>query len=294
MAGPNILETLKQTLGKRRCILVRSRGSRFGRRTFIIVFWAYLSVGNSGWTQMPPAQLSLETLQAFQRYVDNLEAMHDQRRNGDKPFLWIQDSPKNRLLVEQGEILIHQNVRHSVDIPGGIIHDWIGAMFVPGASLEKTLQMLQDYNRHQKIFPEVVESKVISKEDNRIRSYLRLVKEKVLKVVLNTEHEVQFRRVTDKRWSICSRSTRINEVKDAGKPSETELPEGEGSGFLWRFNAYWRLEEVEKGLYLELVTVSLSREMPSGLAWLLEPFIQEVPKESLQSTLEATRLAIKP
>ena len=273
---------------------MRGRGNSFGPRSLIIFVWVYLSVGNSGWTQMPPAQLSTETLQAFQGYVNNLEVIHDQRRNGDKPFLWIQDSPKNRLLVKQGEILIHQNVRDSVDIPGGIVHDWIGVMFVPGASLENTLIILQDYDHHKEIFPEVVESKLISKEENYIRSYLRLVKEKVLKVVLNTEHEVHFRQVTDKRWSICSRSTRINEVKDVGQPSETELPEGEGSGFLWRFNAYWRLEEVEKGLYLELATVSLSREMPSGLAWLLEPFIQEVPKESLQSTLEATRLAIKP
>ena len=230
--------------------------------------------------------------------------------------------------------------------------DWLRfdvvPVFLPGGSLRKTLQLLRDYDRHQDIYPEVVDSKLLSSKDDTLRAYLRLVKTRVLTVVLNTEHEVQYREISPNRGFIRSRSTRISEVKNACKPDETQMPVGEDSGFLWRLNAYWRLgvcavehcrglpldydpynwreirwdknfypilskvstllwkivpenflrrrllEETDYGLYVELSTVSLSRDMPSGLAWLIKPFIREVPKESLQSTLAATRQAIQP
>ena len=39
-----------------------------------------------------------------------------------------------------------------------------------------------------------------------------------LTVIFNTEHEVVYTQVSPKRWRGVSRSTRITEVKDAGKP----------------------------------------------------------------------------
>ncbi len=247
------------------------------------------------WGQvLPTVKLKAEAVRAFQKYVEFQEAIHDQRMNDNRPFLWIDDSPSHRSLVEKGEIVIQDNSGQGVGVPGGIVQDWIGAMLIPGGSLRKTLQLLRDYDRHQDIYPEVVDSRLLSSKDDTLRAYLRLAKTRVLTVVLNTEHEVQFREISHKRGFIRSRSTRITEVKNAGKPDETQMPVGEDSGFLWRLNAYWRLEETDQGLYVELSTVSLSRDMPTGLAWLIKPFIREFPKESLQSTLAATRQAIQP
>ena len=64
------------------------------------------------------------------------------------------------------------------------------------------------------------------------------------------------------------------------------------SGFLWRMNAYWRLEEADGGVFAECVSVTLSRGVPTGLGWLINPFIRDMPRESLEATLESTRGAV--
>ena len=241
---------------------------------------------------LPTVKLGPETVQAFQGYVGIQEDLYQQGMNGQRPFLWIDDPPRNRSMVETGEIVIEQDAGGEVAVPGGIIQNWTGAVFIPGGSLAKTLKLLLDYDRHRDIYADVVDSRLLSRNGDRLTTYLRLVKKNVLTVVLDTEHEVQVRETGAGRASIRSRSTRITEVRNAGESDEIQLPSEEDSGFLWRLNAYWRLEATNRGLYVELSTISLSRDIPIGLAWLMKPFIREVPQESLRSTLSATRRAM--
>ena len=261
----------------------------------LMAVMSFLAAGShcSG-QSLPTVKLGAETVQAFQRYVGIEEDLHEHRMNGPRPFLWIDDPPRNRSMVETGEIVIEQDAGGEVAVPGGIIQNWAGCVFIPGGSLAKTLNLLQDYDRHKDIYPEVIDSRLLSRNGDRMTAYLRLVKKKVLTVVLNTEHEVQVGEIGARRGFIRSRSTRITEVRNAGEPDETQLPSEEDSGFLWRLNAYWRLEETNRGLYVELSTISLSRDIPMGLAWLMKPFVREVPRESLRSTLAATRRAMLP
>ena len=131
---------------------------------------------------------------------------------------------------------------------GGLVHDWVGSVFIPGATVEQTLALVQDYNRHKNIYkPEVVDSRILSHEGNDFRIYLRLLKKKVITVQLNTEHEVKYIQLAPKRWRSISRTTKIAEVENAGKPNEREKPPGTGEGFLWRLNSYWRFEERDGG-----------------------------------------------
>jgi hypothetical protein len=91
------------------------------------------------------------------------------------------------------------------------------------------------------------------------------------------------------RWLCRSYTTRIAEVEDAGSPKETVLPPDTGYGFLWRLYSYWRFQERDDGVYIECRAISLTRDVPFGLGWVIEPIIQKLPKESLINTLEATR-----
>ena len=122
--------------------------------------------------------------------------------------------------------------------------------------------------------------------------YQRYKKSNVLTAILNTEHEAVYSRVSEKRWRGVSKSTRIAEVKNMGKSNEKELPVGNDSGFLWRLNAYWRLEEADGGVFVECETISLSRSMPFALGWLIKPFVEQLPRQALEETLQATRLAV--
>jgi hypothetical protein len=100
---------------------------------------------------------------------------------------------------------------------------------------------------------------------------------------------VHYQRLDATRVASRSVSTRVQEVHDAGSPDEKVLPEGEGGGFMWRINSYWRFMERDGGTYVQCESVSLTRDIPTGLGWLIGPFVESIPRESLRFTLEATR-----
>ena len=87
-------------------------------------------------------------------------------------------------------------------------------------------------------------------------------------------------------------STRIAQVENAGEPSEHELPRGQDGGYLWRLNSYWRYFGSGKGVYVQCEAISLTRDIPAGLGWLIGPMVESVPRESLEFTLQSTRAAV--
>jgi hypothetical protein len=139
----------------------------------------------------------------------------------------------------------------------------------------------------------VIASKLIRRQGNDFQIYLRLLKKKIMTVVLDTDHDVQYRAVGQGRWICRSHTTRIAEVEAAGTPQERVRPPDTGYGFLWRLNSYWRFQECEDGARVECRALSLTRDVPFGLGWVIEPIIQKLPKESLINTLRATRQALQ-
>ena len=71
------------------------------------------------------------------------------------------------------------------------------------------------------------------------------------------------------------------------------LTEGTGQGFLWRMNSYWLLEPRPNGLYLECRAISLSRDIPTGLGWMVRPTVSALPRDSLKATVEEARNALR-
>ncbi len=257
----------------------------------ILVVGIVLYIGGPAQAQ-GMTNLSPETVADFDAYVKDGERLLQKRIDGERPFLWADDVPERRLRLRRGDILI-EGLPETPTIEGGLLHVWLGAMFIPEAKGPEVLAVLQDYDRHQEWYPEVVESRLLSQDGNVFRGYLKLRKKKVLTVVLNTEHEARYSQVSEKRWKGKSYSTRIAELEKPDTPDEKELPVGEDRGFLWRLYAYWRLEEAEGGVFVECLSVSLSRRIPFGLGWVVKPFVSSMPRESLEGPLQATRVAVK-
>ena len=177
----------------------------------------------------------------------------------------------------------------SVEVKDGMIHDWASATVAPGVTVDQVLRVLQNYDDYKNVYaPEVTESKLLSRLGNHWRPYLRIVKKKGLTVVLNSEYEVEYKALGGGRWAVVSRSTKIAELD-----GDKELPPGDGQGFLWRLNAYWSIEPRPEGVYLECRTISLSRDIPTGLGWAVRPIVSSLPRESLRATLEATVRALR-
>ena len=241
-----------------------------------------------------PVQLKPETLEAFEAYIRDAEAGMELTLQGSDPFLWSDRSAERAEQVRGGKVVAQFWLgRGPVKVPSGLIHDWIGAALIPGTTVENTLALVQDYDNHKNIYkPEVIASKLISHHDNDFQIYLRLLKKKVITVVLDTDHDVHYRSRDETRWTCRSYTTRIAEVEDAGTPKERVLPPDTGYGFLWRLYSYWRFQEREGGVNLECRAISLTRDVPTGLGWIIQPIIQKLPKESLINTLEATRRAL--
>ena len=169
----------------------------------------------------------------------------------------------------------------------------MGAVLIPGATISRTLAWAQDYNHHKEAYrPEVVDSRILSHNGNDYRMYMRLFKKKVITVVLDTEHDVRYFQLDPSRWYSRSYTTEISEVEVAGKPSERQLPPGDDHGFMWRLYSYWKFQERDGGVYVECQAVSLSRDIPAGLGWLIGPIVRQLPKQSLENTLDSTRKAV--
>jgi hypothetical protein len=273
------------------------------QRVFYGVGWGLLVGLFAATGTRPDVHFSLRTatVQAFGRYIANTEVENAASlRHG--PFLWIDGLPdKERsgavAKLMKGEVEIR---RTSVDapggnrtVPGGMIHDWEGAIFIPRVRINDVLKVLQDYD-HQSTYyaPDVEQSRIESHNGNQYHVFLRFRRHKVVTVVLNTEHAVTYFRDSPLRAHSRSSATRIAQVDDPGGPKEKEKEAGNDDGYLWRMETWWRMEERDDGVYVQNQVVTLTRDIPTGLGWLIEPFITNIPKETLEFTLQATRKAV--
>ena len=249
-----------------------------------------------------PLSFELKTAEAFAEYVRATEARNESELKRGEGLLWIDDLPeaqrkRDYAELARGETLIER--RNAFErgrefaCPGGLIHHWEGVIFVPGARLEDVLRVLQDYDHHAEYYaPDVVESKTKSHEGEHFKVYLRFRRQKVITAVLNTEHEITYFRDSETRAHSRSSATHIAEVENPGKKNEREKSRDEDNGFLWSMETWWRMEEKDGGVYVQSEAVSLTRDIPFGLGWMIGPFITSIPKETLTFTLEATRKAV--
>jgi len=167
-------------------------------------------------------------------------------------------------------------------------------VFIPGAKLDDVLSTLEDYDRHSVYYtPDVERSKIESRTGDNFLVFLRFHRHKVITVVLNTEHEVQYFRDAPGKAHSRSSAVRIAEVENAGRADEREKTPGDDDGFLWRMETWWRMEEGDGGVYVQSEVASLTRSIPTGLGWMIGPFVTDIPKETLTFTLEATRRAVE-
>lgn len=249
----------------------------------------------------PAAALKPEAAAAFDGYIASVES----RMASDyalNHFLAVDRLPASRCRdacaqMRQGvpwvdSVPIRES-GHPVSVPGGMIHHWVGSVFIPGASLTAVLSVLEDYDRHQEIYkPRMRRSRLISREGDRARVHLVLYNKSIVTVFLSADFLATDTRFSPARYQIALRSAHIAELSDPETPNEREMSPGSDHGYLWRFNSYWRLEEKDGGVYLQNESVALTRSVPAILAWLFNPFIKDLPRDILLQLLTSTRDAV--
>jgi len=247
------------------------------------------------------AELRTETIQAFDRFIEENDRRFA-RESQQGPFLWMDGQPevKRKTLYEElhgGEVVISrlgkQAEEEALEVPGGLLHHWIGVVFVPGVTLTEVLRLLQDYDHHDKTYaPEVLQSQLRKRDGEFFQAYLRFLRKKIITVVVDTEHDAWYQTLSATRASSRSRTTRVNQVVNYGKADERQKPVGEDDGFLWRLYTYWRMEEKDGGTFVQCESVTLTRDIPFLLRPIIGPFVNSLPRETLTSSLGHTRSAL--
>lgn len=227
----------------------------------------------------------------FNSYIQQLEARLDQQHQSKERFLSLEDS----VHLRHGELIIEKvTPPDPADLPGALLHHWRGTAFVAGATAADFDHFMKDFSAYPQHFsPDVVRASVIAQQDDRYQVQMRVRQHHVITVVLDTTYDIRFGRVDSHHGYSTSRSTKISEIASPDTSQERALPPDEEHGFLWGMNSYWSYEEGDGGLYMQIESVSLTRSIPTGLAWVVGPFVESIPRESLEFTLRSVYNALR-
>jgi hypothetical protein len=239
------------------------------------------------------AEPTTAAVSAFDDYVHSVESrLAQQHRNA---FLAPPLTPQDEQRLRKGELIIEPiTPLTGLPLPGALLHDWRGTAFAAGAKAADFERLMRNINAYPQYFsPQVLQAKVITQQGDHLEAIMRIRQKHVLTVVLDTSYDITFGRLDTQRGYSISRSTKISEIDSPGSADEHALSSSEEHGFLWRLNSYWTYEERDGGLYLQIESVSLTRSVPNGLNWIIQPFIEKIPRESLEFTLRSTCNALR-
>ena len=242
------------------------------------------------------ASLKAETANAWDRYVLAVSDQIQHRLDSDHTFLWTDQTPDRARRVLRNEIVVAPaGPDVPVPVPSGLVHDWIGAAFIPNVSIHDVLLILRDYERYSEFYsPNVVDSKAIACNEASDRFSMVLRNKSVFsRIAIENEYQTTYVRIDDQRLCSLSHTTRVREIADYGTPEQHMLPPGQGTGLIWRVYSVTRMEARDGGVHIEMEVMVLSRDVPSALRWFAGPLVRRASREYLTTTLRQTRDAVQ-
>jgi hypothetical protein len=246
--------------------------------------------------QTAAAEPQPAALASFNSYIGKTESKLAQQHKSASGFPGSSSTiSQNEGRLHSGELIIEKLAPGApAGFPGAMLHHWRGTAFAPGAKAADFERLMRSFSAYPQYYaPQVVQARVLEQQGDQYKVLMRVRQHHGLVVVLDTSYDVAFARIDPKRGYSVSRSTRVTEIGAAGTPNEHALSPSEDHGFLWRLNTYWSYEERDGGLYMQIESVSLTRAIPTGLGWAIGPFVESVPRESLEFTLRSTCNALK-
>jgi hypothetical protein len=292
-----IMERVTVQITARKMVRVPAKIVRPSGIERLAALLALVAAAAAAWGEQPaPAAVA-----GFDAYVQKVETRLDTGHSSPSTYL----APVDWAHVRAGQPVIEDlAAKKAAELPGALLHDWRGTAFAPGATAADFERVLRNFAAYPGTFaPQVVSARAQVQDSGRARAVLRVRQKQVITVVLDTAYDITYARGDlakngadnsgpsngPARGTIVSRSTRVDEIGADGRA----LSASAAHGYLWRMNTYWSYEERDGGLYMQLESVSLTRSIPTGLGWLVGPFVESVPRDSLEFTLRAVCAALK-
>ena len=261
----------------------------------VLISLLFLSACGSGYCEAPAA-----AIRAFNAYAGKVESRLVQQHQATIGFLAsVGPRAKTDARLRRSELVIEQLTPPTeANMPGAMLHHWRGTAFVRGSTAADFERLMKDFSSYpQQFSPQVVQAQILSPHRGRIpdqfTATMRVRQHHVITVVMDTAYDISYGQLDAQHGYSAARSTRISEIGSAGTPKEHALNDGDEHGFLWRMNTYWSYEERDGGLYMQVESISLTRSIPTGLGWAVRPYVESVPRESLEFTLRSVCSALK-
>jgi hypothetical protein len=238
--------------------------------------------------------LKPETVAAWEHYLQIVDLAVQASSAAGATFLQLEKTPNQLHEVRQGKMVVSQVKRKSApDVPHGLVHDWIGTMFIPHATLANVFAVTRSYDKYPRWYgPTITHAHLIERTPNQDRFAIRYVRHVLfVTAVLDAEYQIRYVQVSPTRWYSINRSISLHEVDQYAKGADRKLDD-DGRGYLWRAYTLTKYEEKDGGVYLEQESIGLSRPIPTSLRWIVEPVVKRLARELLEKPLEQTRQAI--
>ncbi len=241
------------------------------------------------------AELQQSTLTAWQTYLAEVDTHMQQRIAGKQTFLWADESADRAARVRRGEVVIAPITANGMKhVPKGLIHDWIGAVFIPNATIDSLWTVLLDYDKYKQVYrPVVTESRVLSCTKEKQEFVMAWQKRALfVSAAMQGRYQAVNVQVDSHRGYILAEATEVREIVGYGRKNERMLPPDTGNGYVWRIQSVERYEERDGGVYLEVEAIVLTRDIPESLNWLVSPVVNRLSIQSVTTTLSMTRDAV--
>ena len=240
-------------------------------------------------------ELQPATVRAWDDYIGSVDSRMQLRLHGQLPFLWADEAGGRTRSLENGKTLIAPATGNGTrGVPDGLIHHWIGAIFIPNVNLQALRSVVNDYDRYKDFYKPVVADSKAMPCSNADRQFSMIWQHRVLFVNAAVEGQYRVRdfAVDARHGYYIATTTQMREIEAFGHRNERFLPPGIGDGFIWRLQSIARYEERDGGVFLELEAIALTREIPASLRWLVSPVVNHLSINSLTTTLQQTRAAV--
>ena len=213
----------------------RTRRTRVAAAVFAIVF--LMAEMPAAHAAPAPASMSYPVKEAFERYVTLTNSRNVEELGKGAPFLWVDALPETLraeryAAMKRGEVVIDRletrDHGNEIQCPGGLIHHWVGALWIPGATLAQTLALVQAYDRHVQVYsPFELRSRILERTGDNFKVSIRYLRKKIITVVLDTVFQIDYHTLdATHAWS-HGRTESVREIKNHDTASESSFPEGQ-------------------------------------------------------------------
>jgi hypothetical protein len=186
-----------------------------------------------------------ETLKAWDQSIQRIDLRTKTGAGGESAFLWIDQDPQRAERVRRGEVLVvpEAGANGFEAVPHGLIHDWIGAVFIPGVTLAQVFAVVEDYGHYAEFYrPAVIDAALLcgrgdgrngEEEQFRVRYAQKVL---FTSEVLDSDFQMRYTQRDERRWYSIAQSTRLQEFRDHGNPSHSGDAHDEGNRYIWRIH----------------------------------------------------------